>query len=60
MSQQIPEKTMSKIFDDLMEALMEVKDHMEGRIKLPSTRVAVKTTPENQPVKTPLPDRVLR
>lgn len=34
---------MSKTFDDLMGALMEVKDHLEGRVQLPSTRVVIKS-----------------
>ncbi|MFH1158867.1 MAG: helix-turn-helix domain-containing protein [Pseudomonadota bacterium] len=34
---------MGKTFDDLMGALMEVRDHMEGRVDLPSTRVVIKS-----------------
>ena len=32
---------MSKTFDNLMRALMEVKAHREGRIELPSVRIEI-------------------
>ncbi len=34
---------MSKTFDNLMRALLEVKAHRKGRIELPSVRIEIDT-----------------
>ena len=47
---------MSKTFDNLMRALMEVKAHREGRIELPSVRIEI-DTPDVREIRKKLNDQ---